>query len=153
MKIAIITANTEEYKEKKESAAAAAIQRIVKQVGFQVVFNATLPEDQTMLETVMNRLIDGKLVDVIVTTGSTGVTKKDCVPEATLNVIEKQIPGIPEAIRAYNIRYSKRTILDRSVAGVKNETLVVNLPDTPKLVQESLEYVLPELVHVVDMMK
>ena len=152
MKVAIITANTQEYKDKVESTAGAVIQRMVEQISFQTVFNQTLPQDRAILTTVMNRLIDGHLVDLIITTGGTGVREEDCVPEATLDAVDRLLPGIPEAVRAYNIRYSKRNLLDRSVAGMRKKTLIVNLPDTAKVAKESLEYILPELVHVVETM-
>lgn len=153
MRAAIITADTLAYKTKDESAAAAVIKRLVEQVGFQVVFNAVLPEDEKVLATVMERLADGELVDVILTTGSTGVQKKDCVPEATRDVVERLVPGIPDAIRTYNIRYSKRAMLDRATAGIRGKTLIVNLPDTAKMVKEGLEYVMPELVHATESLK
>lgn len=152
MKVAIITANTQEYKDKVESTAGAVIQRMVEQISFQTVFNQTLPQDRAILTTVMNRLIDGHLVDLIITTGGTGAREEDCVPEATLDAVDRLLPGIPEAVRAYNIRYSKRNLLDRSVAGMRKKTLIVNLPDTAKVAKESLEYILPELVHVVETM-
>ena len=88
-------------------------------------------------------------MELILTTGATGIRKRDCAPDVVMEVSERLLPGIPEAIRAYNIRYSKKAILDRSAAGIRNHTLMVNLPEGAKSAKESLEYILPELVHVV----
>ncbi|MDD3403438.1 MAG: molybdopterin-binding protein [Hespellia sp.] len=153
MKTAIITANTKGYQNKTESKAGKAVQRMLEQAAFQTVVNATLPEDEKILTVFMNRLIDDRLVDVIFTIGSNGVKKTDIIPETTMKVVDRLLPGIPEAIRAYNIRYSKRHMSDRSVAGVKGSTLVINLPETPKAAQDSLEYILPELPYIIEHMK
>lgn len=91
-------------------------------------------------------------MQLILTVGSTGVLKKNCAPDALTDAAERLLPGIPEAIRAYGIRYSKKIILDRSAAGIRNRTVMVNLPDSAKLAKEGIEFILPELVRAVEML-
>lgn len=153
MKTAIITANTQGYQDKVESKAGKAVQRLMEQAAFQTVLNATLPEDEKILTTFLNKLIDDKLVDVIFTIGSNGVKPTDIIPEVTTKVVDRMLPGVAEGIRAYNIRYSKRHMSDRSVAGVRENTLVINLPGTEKAAHDSVEYILPELPYIIENMK
>ena len=152
MKAAIFTLNTGLYKAKKDSAAATALKRMLEQVGFEVKASGVLPEDKKVALAVLKRLADTGAVELILTTGATGIRTRDCAPDVVMEVSERLLPGIPEAIRAYNIRYSKKAILDRSAAGIRNHTLMVNLPEGAKSAKESLEYILPELVHVVEML-
>lgn len=150
MKAAIFTINTRAYKTKEESAANAALRRTLEQVGIEVKASGALPEDKTVVETVMKQLADSGSVQLILTAGATGFLKKDCAPDALTAAADRLLPGIPEALRAYNIRYSKKVILDRSAAGIRNNTVLLNLSDSAKLAKESLEYILPELVQVVE---
>ena len=105
-----------------------------------------------MVEAVLRQLADTGSVQLILTVGSTGVLKKNCAPDALTDAAERLLPGIPEAIRAYSIRYSKKIILDRSAAGIRNRTVMVNLPDSGKLAKEGIEFILPELVRAVEML-
>lgn len=150
MKAAIFTINTRAYREKKECAANAALKRVLEQVGVEVKASGALPEDKKVIAAVMERLSDSGAVQLIITSGATGFQKKDCAPDALTEVSERLLPGIPEAIRAYNIRYTKKAILDRSAAGIRNNTVIINLADSAKLAKESLEYILPELIQVVE---
>ena len=150
MKAAIFTIDSGLYKAKKESAAASALKRILGQVGFEVKAAGVLPEDKKVLAAVMKRLADTQSVDLILTTGATGIRRRDCAPDVVEEISDRLLPGIPEAIRAYNIRYTKKAILNRSAAGIRKNTLIVNLPDSAKAAKESLEYILPELVQVVE---
>lgn len=150
MKAAIFTLDTDLYKGKKESKAAAGIKAMLEQAGFEVKAAGVLPKDKKVAVAVLNRLTDTGAVELILTTGGVGVHKEDCGPDVVSEVSERMLPGIPEAIRTHNIRYSKRSILDRSAAGIKNGTLMVNLPEGAQEAKESLEYILQELVHVVE---
>lgn len=149
MKAAIFIINTRLYKEKKDSPAGAALRRLLEQVGLEVR-TGVLPEDKDVVSAVMRQLAENHSVQLILTVGANGFLKKDCAPEALQGVSDRLLPGIPEAIRAYNMRYSKKTVLDRSLAGICENTLLVNLPGSAKLAREGLEYVLPELMQVVE---
>ena len=96
--------------------------------------------------------LDEGTADLILTTGGTGFSPKDCTPEATLEVIERQAPGIPEAMRAYSLQFTGRAMLSRAVAGIRGKTLIVNLPGSPKAVSETLEYIFPQLAHGVEIL-
>lgn len=151
MKAAVFTVSTRAYKAKQESSAGVAVKRVVEQVGFDVKAGV-LPEDRTVVEAVLRQLADTGSVQLILTVGATGLMKKNCAPDALTDAAERLLPGIPEAIRAYNIRYSKKVILDRSAAGIRNRTVMVNLPDSAKLAKQGIEYILPELVQAVEML-
>ena len=152
MKAAIFTLDTGLYLTKKESAAAGALKRVLEQVGFEVKAAGVLPEDQKVAMAVLKRLADSKAVDLILTTGAVEVGRRDCAPEVVRGTADRLLPGIPEAVRAYNIRHTKQAMLDRSEAGVRNRTLMVNLPKSAKAAKESLEYILPEIVRAVEML-
>lgn len=149
MKAAIFTVNTKLYKEKKESPAGAVLKRILEQAGLEVKVGV-LPEDKAVVSSVMKQLAQNHSVQLILTVGSNGYMKKDCAPEALSDTADRLLPGIPEAIRSCNMRYSKKTILDRSMAGICENTLLVNMPGSSKLAKEGLEYVLPELMQAVE---
>lgn len=152
MKAAIITVSTLGYKGEQEDTSGPVIKRMIEKVGFEASFLKTLPDDREVLSKIMQLLSDENIVDLIITTGGTGISKEDCTPEATLDILERQIPGIPEAIRFYGMRYSKRSMLTRAVAGTRKDTLIINLPGSPKSVNECLEYILPEVVHAVEVL-
>ena len=101
----------------------------------------------------MARLADENIADLILTTGGTGFSPRDCMPEATMDICERQVPGIPEAMRAYSMQITKRAMLSRQAAGIRKQALIINLPGSPKAVRECLEYILPELEHGLDILQ
>lgn len=153
MKVAILTANTEVYKEREEDKSGKVIRQILKDAGAQVVFAQAVPLDQKVLSTVMQRLADGHVADLVLTTGGAGCAPSDCTPGATLDIIERNIAGIPEAMRAHMMELTKRSMLNRAVAGIRGRTMIVNLPGKAGAVKECLEYLLPELTHGVQVIK
>lgn len=153
MKVAILTANTEVYREREEDKSGKMIRQIMKDADAQIVFAQAVPLDRKVLSTVMQRLADGNVADLVLTTGGAGCAPSDCTPEATLDVIEKQIVGIPEAMRAHMMELTKRSMLNRAVAGIRGRTMIVNLPGKAAAVKECLEYLLPELTHGVQVIK
>ena len=146
-RVAIITSSDSGYEGKREDLSGPAIKEIVEANGYEVVSTIVLPDDQTMLSNEMIRICDNGLADLILTTGGTGLSPRDCMPEATMAVIERNVPGIPEAMRAYSMTITKRAMLSRACAGVRKSTLIINMPGSPKAVKESLEYIISELTH------
>ncbi len=153
MRVAIITASTEIYRGNGEDRSGEAVAEIMEEAGFEVVFRRALPNDRDVLSTVMLRLIENSLTDLVLTTGGAGCGPEDCTPEATMDVIEKPIPGIPEAMRAYTMQMTKRAMLNRSAAGISKDVLLVNLPGKVQAVRETLKYLLPELIHALEVIR
>ena len=117
------------------------------------MFMKALPLDRTVLSTVMQRMADGHLADLILTTGGSGCATGDITPEATMDIVDRPVVGIPEAMRAYTLQLTKRAMLNRSAAGIRSEVLIVNLPGKANAVKQCLEYILPEITHAVSLLK
>ena len=147
MRAAIITSSDSGYAGKREDLSGPAIEEMLKEAGYEVVSRTILPDDQEKLEAELISICDEGRADLILTTGGTGFSPRDVMPEATAAVAERMVPGIPEAMRAYSMQYTKRTMLSRAASGIRRQTLIVNLPGSPKAVRECLEYILPELEH------
>ena len=150
MRAAIFTIDTGAYKAKAESAAATALKRLLEQVGFEVKAAGVLPQEKQVITAVISQLADSGSVELILTTGAVGYQKEDCAAEALVDAAERLLPGIPEALRTYNLRYSKKAILESMAAGIRNKTLVINLQESAKTAKEDMEYILPEVVQVVE---
>lgn len=150
MKAAIFTLNNGLYKAKVDSPVGAVLRRTLEQAGLEVRATAVLPQDKDVAASVFARLADSGAVNLILTAGAVSYTESDCAPDAVAEVADRMLPGIPEALRAYNLRYSKKVILDRSAAGIRKGTLLLNLPESTKTAKENLEYILPELVQAVE---
>lgn len=112
-----------------------------------------LPDDRETLSKEMIHMCDHLEVDLLLTSGGTGFSKRDITPEATLDVVEKLAPGISEAIRYNSLKITPRAMLSRAVSGIRKNTLIINLPGSPKAVRESLEFILPSLDHGLDILK
>lgn len=115
--------------------------------GYAVKETLLLPDGREPLEKELIRLADQRRVDVIFTTGGTGFSSRDCTPEATVAVCDRMANGIAEAIRAYSMTITARAMFSRAVSGIRGKTLIINLPGSPKAVEESLSFLLPELRH------
>ncbi len=150
MRAAIFTVDSGIYKAKAESAAASALKRMLEQVGFEVKAAGVLPQEREVLSTVLRQLSDSGSVELILTTGAVGYQEGDCAPEAVADVAEILLPGIPEALRAYNLRYSKSSMMERMLAGIRKKTLIINLPESAKRAKDDMEYILLETVQVVE---
>ena len=144
---AIITASDSGYRGEREDLSGPAIKEILEREGYEVISMDILPDDQVMLAGKLQEIADSEKAELILTTGGTGFSERDVTPEATEEVIERKVPGIPEAIRAYSMTITKRAMLSRAPAGIRGKTLSVNLPGSPKAVRESLEYIIDALAH------
>lgn len=144
---AIITASDSGYRGEREDLSGPAIKEILEREGYEVISMDILPDDQVMLAGKLQEIADSEKAELILTTGGTGFSERDVTPEATEEVIERKVPGISEAIRAYSMTITKRAMLSRATAGIRGKTLIVNLPGSPKAVRESLEYIIDALAH------
>lgn len=147
MRAAIIISSDSGYEGSREDMSGPVIREILERDGYEITEQILLPDERALLSGKMREICDGERAELLITTGGTGLSRRDQTPEATKAVIEKEVPGIPEAMRAYSIGLTKRAMLSRGTAGIRNRTLIINLPGSPKAVRECLEYLLPELRH------
>lgn len=152
MRVAIITSSDSSAKGIREDKSGPLIREIVEGLGAEVVSYTLLADEREQLAEAMAEIADKGQAELILTTGGTGFSPRDCMPEATLDIVERQVPGIPEAMRAYSMQFTGRAMLSRAMAGIRKQTLVVNLPGSPKAVSETLEYIYPQLVHGIDIL-
>jgi molybdenum cofactor synthesis domain-containing protein len=144
---AVITLSDQGSKGLREDLSGPKVQEILKSYGYDVVEYLLLPDEQLLLEKELKRLADQRQVNLILTTGGTGFSKRDVTPEATLNVMTRNAPGISEAIRYESMKYTKRAMLSRGASVIRNQTLIVNLPGSVKAVTESMEIILDSMEH------
>jgi molybdenum cofactor synthesis domain-containing protein len=123
------------------------IREMLGQDQYEVISCRMLPDDQALLEAELIRLCDECRCNVVFTSGGTGLSPRDVTPEATLAVAHREVPGIAEAIRANSMKYTSRAMLSRGVCVTRGQTLIVNLPGSPKAVAECLEFLLEPLNH------
>lgn len=150
---AVITLSDKGYAGDREDKSGPMAQQMLLEAGYEVAEMFILPDEQKMLEQELIRLADQKEVDLILTTGGTGFSKRDITPEATIAVCDRMARGIAEAIRSYSMTITKRAMLSRAESGIRKETLIVNLPGSPKAVREALTYILPELEHGIGILR
>lgn len=127
-----------------------AIAEMMKDLGVVKHYNI-LPDERELIRERLLFYVDK--VDLILTTGGTGLSPRDVTPEATLDVIDREIPGIAEAMRAEGLKKTNRAMLSRAVAGVKGKTLIINLPGSPKAVRENLAVIIDALPHAIEKIK
>ena len=151
-RVAIITSSDSGYAGEREDLSGPVIKEIVEKAGYQVVSADLLPDDRKMLSDRMKEIADAGEAELILTTGGTGFSPRDITPEATEDILERRVPGIPEAMRAYSMTITKRAMLSRATAGIRKKTLIINLPGSPKAVRESLEYIIDSLGHGIEIM-
>ena len=152
-RVGIITASDKGSRGERIDESGAKIKEIVADFGYEVVYYKVLPDDKDIISDEMKKLCDENLVDLILTTGGTGFSKRDNTPEATLEIGEKLVPGISEAIRSYSMQFTKKAMLSRGVSVIRKETLIINMPGSPKAVKESMECIMPALNHGIDILK
>ncbi|MGI6225061.1 MAG: molybdenum cofactor synthesis domain-containing protein [Peptococcales bacterium] len=145
-KLAVITASDKGAQGEREDKSGAVITEKLRFLA-DVEDYRIVPDEEDQLQEALLELCDEKKVDLILTTGGTGFGPRDITPEATLAVIEKLVPGIPEIIRWQSYQITPKAMLSRGIAGIRGKTLIINLPGSPKAVAESLDIILPALDH------
>ena len=149
---AVIVSSDSSYQRKREDKSGPEAARILELAGYEVTGVKILPDDREMLAKEMADIADRAAADLIITSGGTGFSKRDVTPEATMDVTERAVPGIPEAIRMNSMKYTPKACLSRAAAGIRKSTLIINVPGSPKAVRESLEFILPVLGHGLDIL-
>ncbi|MEW5934900.1 MAG: MogA/MoaB family molybdenum cofactor biosynthesis protein [Bacillota bacterium] len=153
IRVGILTASDSAYRGERQDESGPVIASILEKAGMEIVHQKVLPDDEGALAVELKYMADGLGLDVVLTTGGTGLGPRDRTPEATRAVIEREVPGIAEALRAAGLRKTPHAMLSRAVAGVRGSTLIVNLPGSPRAVQENLEVLIPALGHAVELLQ
>jgi molybdopterin adenylyltransferase len=151
--VGILTASDKCSRGEREDKSGDAIRKIMSQLGARVVHYAVVPDEREAIAATMIEWSDSNGVDLIITTGGTGLAPRDVTPEATLDIIDRMVPGISEAIRARSLKKTPHAMLSREVTGTRNKTLIINLPGSPKAVRECLQVVLPALPHAIEVLR
>ncbi len=152
IKIAVITVSDRCFQGEKEDKSGPVIKEIVKSLG-EVVKYRIIPDEEKLISNVLKEMIDCHKVDLVLTTGGTGLSSRDVTPEATKEVLEKEIPGFGELMRQESFKLTPLAILSRATAGTRKKSLIVNLPGSPKGAKECLKILLPALPHALDVVK
>lgn len=129
-----------------------ALTQLLSDLGAEVVETKILSDDLQPLTETLRLYAERRDVNLIITTGGTGLAPRDNTPEATLEVIEREVPGLAEAIRAESLRHTPMAMISRGVCGVRYGTLIINLPGSPKAVRESFAVIRPVLNHAIDLL-
>jgi len=153
IKIGILTISDKGSRGEREDLSGKVIEEIVKKINGEVKYYQIIPDEKDIIQEELIKAVDNLHLDLILTTGGTGLAKRDITPDATLEVIEKEVSGISEIIRSESFKKTNRAILSRGVAGIRKESLIINLPGSPKGVRESLEIVLEVLPHGIEILK
>ena len=151
-KVAVLTISDRCSKGKGEDESGKIAQELIKNLPAKVVKYEIIPDEPEIIKEKIADYCDNLKVDLVLTDGGTGFTKRDQTPEATRAVIEKLVPGIPEAMRMECFKFNKRAMLSRGIAGIRGRTLIINLPGSAKGTKESLEAIMDALAHGLDML-
>ena len=153
IRFGILTLSDRSAKGDREDASGPALARLVLAENWSVAKQALLPDNETAIRALLSEWADSGDVDVILTTGGTGFSPRDVTPEATRAVIEREAPGLAEAMRAASLKITSHAMLSRIVTGIRKKTLIVNLPGSPKGAVENLQVILPVLSHAVQLLQ
>lgn len=153
IKVGILTISDKGSRGEREDLSGKVIEEVVKKINGEVKYYQIIPDEKDIIQEELIKAVDKLHLDLILTTGGTGLGKRDVTPEATLAVIEKEVSGISEIIRSESFKKTNRAILSRGVAGIRKESLIINLPGSPKGVKESLEIILDALPHGIEIIK
>ncbi len=137
-RVAVITLSDKGARGEREDKSGPVICEMVKAAGYEVVLTELLNDDREGLKNELVRIADEHLADLILTTGGTGFSQRDNAPEATMDAVERNVPGIAEAMRVNSLKITPRGMLSRAASGIRKYTLIINLPGSPKAVKENL---------------
>ena len=149
---AVITVSDKGYRGQREDTSGPNLVRILQERGFDVTYTAMVPDEPGMIKTELCKCADELAIALVLTTGGTGFSPRDITPEATLEVVERQTPGVPEAMRAESMKITPKGCLSRSAAGIRGRTLIINLPGSKKASAENILAVIDPVAHGLDML-
>ena len=149
---AVITVSDKGSRGERVDTSGPAVRKILEEAGFEVVYTSIIPDERAQISEELIRCADEKKIALVMTTGGTGFSQRDITPEATLDVVERETRGIPEAMRWASLQITPRGCLSRSAAGIRGKTLIVNLPGSEKAAKENLLAVIEAIEHGMDML-
>ena len=152
LRFGILTASDRSSRGEREDVSGPALVRLVQEQGWSVDRQALLPDDQASIRDLLASWADSGELDVILTTGGTGFAPRDVTPEATRAVIDREAPGLAEAMRAASLKITPHAMLSRIVTGIRKRTLIINLPGSPKGAVENLQVIIPVLPHAIQIL-
>lgn len=153
IRAAVLTISDRSARGERADASGPAIAAQIQELGWQLVATGIIADDQPAIEQFLRGWCDQGNIDIILTTGGTGFSARDHTPEATLAVIDRAAPGLAEAMRQESLKVTPHAMLSRAVAGIRGQTLIINLPGSPKGALENLRTVLPVLSHAVELLR
>lgn len=153
IRFGILTLSDRSSRGERDDSSGPALARLIQAENWSIVREMILPDDEFAIRQTLIDWVDGNDVDVILTTGGTGFSPRDVTPEATRSVIEREAPGLAEAMRAASLRITPHAMLSRVVTGIRKKTLIINLPGSPKGAVENLQVVMPVLSHAVQLLQ
>lgn len=153
LRASILIVSDRSARGEREDLSGPALRATLENHGWQVIHQAIVPDEAPIISERLRTWADSGEVDVILTSGGTGFAPRDVTPEATQAVIERQAPGLAEAMRAAALRFTPHAMLSRAIAGIRKRTLIVNLPGSPKGAVENLEVILGVLPHAVQLLR
>jgi len=152
LRFGLLTVSDRSARGEREDLSGPALFALARKQGWSVVRQSILPDDLALLRDTLSTWADQGDLDVILTTGGTGFAPRDVTPEATLAVVERLTPGLAEAMRAKSLEKTPHAMLSRGVAGIRSQTLIVNLPGSPKAAVENFQVVIPVLQHAIELL-
>jgi molybdenum cofactor synthesis domain-containing protein len=151
--VGVLTISDKGSRGERQDKSGEVIREILPSMDARIVNYDVIPDEKELIVEKLVRWADEDNLDVVVTTGGTGLTPRDITPEATLAVVDRIVPGFAEAMRAESLKKTPHAMLSRAVVGTRGKCLIVNLPGSPKAVRECLEVILPALPHAVETLK
>jgi len=149
---AVITISDKGYRGEREDTSGPNLCRILKEKGFELAYTSIVPDDRELIKQELIKCADELKIALVLTTGGTGFSPRDITPEATMEVVQRPTPGIPEAMRAESMRITPKGCLSRSAAGIRERSLIINLPGSKKASQENILAVIDPVAHGLDML-
>ena len=153
IRFGILTLSDRSSRGERADASGPALARLIETEGWSITKQSLLPDDESAIRQILTEWADSSEMDVILTTGGTGFAPRDVTPEATQAVIEREAPGLAEAMRAASLKITPHAMLSRIVTGIRKKTLIVNLPGSPKGAVENLQVIFPVLPHAVQLLR